>query len=566
MLAAGCLILGLAISAAAQPAPQYRVQIRPGPADASGRVSYVDVGLTVPHAEAPAGSPVLSMPLVVANVDSVAKTMTDMVATDGTGALTLEAKDSNADPMPTRTWSPTRAILGDLRVSYRAPVDNTPPKRTGPPFALRTEGGGFSAAGVCLIPAPAAAARLGLSLNWDLSAMGEGASGMSSFGDGDVDVPAAGAADRLTSAFFMAGPICRYPAQPSTGGFSAAWLNKPPLEPAPPFDPQPLMVWAEKLYAWYTDFFRTSADKPYKVFLRFNPVNPGGGVGLMNSFVVTYGRMTTPDSIKGTLAHEMLHTVAPGVGGQWFSEGLAVFYQRLLPWRAGAIGPEAFLADLNDTAARYFTNPLNNTPDDQIAKRFWEDTRIRVLPYDRGAMYMSVVDSKIRKVSAGKRSLDDIVMALLARERQGQQNTVAVWLDMLSREIGAEAKTDLERMLAGALMLPDSSAFGSCFARKTMPLRRFELGFDPKAMNEPRRVIHGLIPGSEAERAGLRNGDAITVPVGLDNIQGDQKQTITLQISRDGETFAVTYLPRGETVETFQWARVPGMADGACRY
>ncbi len=55
-------------------------------------------------------------------------------------------------------------------------------------------------------------------------------------------------------------------------------------------------------------------------------------------------------------------------------------YQGLLPFRAGLLSPEAFLEDLNDTARRYYANPLNDTPDAEIAPRFWEDTRIRVLP------------------------------------------------------------------------------------------------------------------------------------------------------------------------------------------
>jgi hypothetical protein len=54
--------------------------------------------------------------------------------------------------------------------------------------------------------------------------------------------------------------------------------------------------------------------------------------------------------------------------------------------------------------------------------------------------------------------------------------------------------------------------------------------------------------------------------VGLDSLQGKQKRTLTLQIRRGDKVFSVTYLPRGETVETYQWARVPGVADADCRY
>jgi hypothetical protein len=552
---------------AASVVPLFSLRLKPGPADKEGRVGYVDVAATLQAADTPAGVPVLRMPTVIANIDTVAKTMQDFVATDTKGTLLLDAKDdAGSAPVPYRRWVPARPIVGDLNIRYRAPISTAMPKRTGPPFALRTEGGGFSGAGVVFLVEPAASKPYHLVIRWELSELGPQATGASSFGDGDVGASkGVDAAAGLSSGFFMAGPVHRYPAKPPAGGFSSAWCSSPSLS----FDPGPLMAWTAKLYDWYEGFFKP-VERPYRVFLRYNPVNPGGGVGLMNSFVVTYDQDTKSDSLKFTLAHEMLHTFAPALGEgletEWFSEGLAVYYQRLLPLRAGAITPDAFLADLNETAARYYTNALNTVPNDQIAPRFWEDTRIRVLPYDRGAMYMAVVDKRLRKASGGKRSLDDVVFALLSRQKKALPTTPAVWVELITSELGPAAKEEYEAMLAGAVMLPDSDAFGPCFARTTAPLRRFELGFDSKVMGQPTRIIRDLIPGSEAERAGLRNGDEITTPVGLDSVQGEQKRTLTLQIRRHDKVFPVTYLPRGETVETYQWARVKGVADADCRY
>ena len=50
----------------------------------------------------------------------------------------------------------------------------------------------------------------------------------------------------------------------------------------------------------------------------------------------------------------------------------------------------------------------------------------------------------------------------------------------------------------------------------------------------------------------------------MDSVQGDPTRTLTLKVTRDGRTFAVTYLPRGETVEAWQWERVAGVPDGKC--
>lgn len=550
--------------------PMMSVILKPGPANKDGHVGYVDVTITLQSADAPAGEPLLMLPIVFANVETVAKTMKNFEAADADGALPLEVKDDPGDsPVSFRRWIPNRPVTGDLIVRYRAPISGTPAKRSGPPFDLRTEGGGFSGAGNSFILTPVASEPYGLTIRWDLAALGSLACGCSSFGDDDVEIKEAGSAGRLYSAFFMAGPIHRYPEKPAGNGFSSVWLG------SPAFDPQPLMAWSEKLHTFYRSFFKTESEKPYRIFLRYNPINPGGGVGLYNSFVATFDEKTKAENLELLLAHEMFHTFAPGMNDgsgnrlgstQWFNEGLAVFYQRLLSLRAGLIEPAEFLEDLNETAARYYTNALNDTPNDQIAPRFWEDTRIRVLPYDRGSMYMALVDGRIRKASGGKRSLDDLILTLLDREKQGLTNSTEVWIELITKELGPAAKEEFEAMLAGAVMLPESEGFGPCFKRGTLPLRRFELGFDPKVMNENPRIIRGLVPGSEAERAGLSNGDEIVLPVGLDSVQGDQKRILTLQIRRDGKVFPVTYLPRGETVSTYQWMRVPGISDSDCRY
>jgi hypothetical protein len=550
--------------------PTISITMKPGPADEEDRVYYVDVMISLQAVDAHAGNPLLMMPIIFANVDTVARTMKNFEATDADGALPLEVKDDPGDsPVSFRRWIPKRAVKGELIVRYRAPISNIPAKRSGPPFDLRTEGGGFSGAGNTFLLTPVKSERYGLTIRWDLAALGDHASGCSSFGDGDIELSEPGTATLLYRAFFMAGPMHRFPKKTATKGFSSIWLG------SPTFDPHPLMAWSEKLHAYFRNFFKTQSAKPYRVFLRYNPINPGGGVGCYNSFVATFDEKTKAENLELLLAHEMFHTFAPRLGDssanrlgstQWFDEGLAIFYQRLLPLRAGLIEPEVFLADLNKTAARYYTNALNTTPNDQIAPRFWEDTRIRVLPYDRGSMYMAVVNDRICKASGGKRSLDDLVLALYDREKKGLTNNPELWVELITEELGPAAKEEFEAMLAGAVMLPESDGFGPCFKRVTKPLRRFELGFDPRVMNENPRIIRGLVPGSEAERAGLRNGDEIVHPVGLDGIQGDQTRTLILQIRREGKIFSVTYLPRGETMTTYQWERAPSIPESECRY
>jgi len=200
----------------------------------------------------------------------------------------------------------------------------------------------------------------------------------------------------------------------------------------------------------------------------------------------------------------------------------------------------------------------------QVVPRFWEDTRIRTLPYDRGAMYFAVLDGKIRRASAGKRSLDDLILEMVRRRRAGEPAGDAVWLDLVGHELGEAGRKLHADMLAGAVMLPQSGDFGPCFTRTTGKFRRFDLGFEPKSLVGDVKTIRDLKPDSEAGKAGLRNGDVVTYSVAMDSVQGDPQRTLTLHVTRAGKAFDITYLPRGETVDAWQWARVPGVPDSRC--
>lgn len=554
---AASLLATVSLASMAQAQERLEVVLTPGAADQPDGIGHVDVTLKIAGVDAPAGAPLLGLPVVIANTATVATTLQNLRAVDASGEVPLTFKDDPAAIAYGRHWIPGRPVKGELTVSYRAPIDNTPPKRgSGPPYQLRTEGGGLSGVGNTFILIPESQKPYDVSLRWDLKNL-PGSSATSSYGEGDVAM-GVGSAGRLMSTVFMAGPMRRYP-QVAKGGFSAAWLG------TPPFDPAPVMDWTQQLHTWMIGFFRDPSQPPYRVFLRYNPINAGGGAALTNSFLTTYGKTGSGEALKGTLAHEMIHTWTAVDGpGQWFGEGNAVFYQALLPMRAGLLSPDGFLEDLNETARRYYANPLNNTPNDQIAPRFWEDTRIRVLPYDRGAMYFAVLDGKIRKASGGKRSIDNLVIEMVERERRGEPTGEDAWLELLSKDLGADGPSSHAAMLRGELMLPEPGGYGPCFTRTTGKVRRFELGFEPKSLVGDVKTVRDLQPESEAAKAGLRNGDVVTYAQALDGVQSDPAQKLTLQVTRDGKTFPISYLPRAEEVQVYQWKRVPGVPDTAC--
>ena len=563
---AGLAVFCLAGATPPAEAPRLTVTLAPARADGAGTVSYVDVTVRSDAERVDPGRPLLRLARVISNVATVADKVEGLSAADAKGPLDLTAKDEQgAEQTLWRRWYANRPVDGQLTVHYRAPITNAlNPRGPAPPLELRTEAGGFSGAGGAFLILPDTAAPHRLALHWDLAKLGPAAAGVSSLGAGDVSLAAAGGLARLDEAYFMGGAIRRYPDPPGDGPFFAAWQGDPP------FDGRALMQWTQALYGHYLGFFKPPGTPPYGVFLRRNLINPGGGVELGGSFVGTFGADTQVQDLKLTLAHEMVHTFVghfdggDSLAGSWFSEGIAVYYQRVLPLRFGQISPDAFLADLNWTAGRYYTDLMIGAPNDQIPARFWADTRIRVLPYDRGSMYFAKVDEEVRKASHGARSLDDLILAMLDRRAHGQPMDQAAWVSVVTQALGSRGKAEFDAMLAGQVVLPPSDSFGPCFERTTAPLQRYELGFEPKVLTEPDRIVRDLITGSAAQRAGLRDGDRIAEPVGQDHLQGEQQAVLTLHILRDGQPLTIRYRPRGETVQAYQWKRVASGASPTC--
>lgn len=175
----------------------------------------VDVTLTIPDAQAAADTPLLHIPYMVDDVETVAVTLKELTVRDSHGNVPLATRDVQKGNAKVREWTSPREVNGDLVVHYQAPVEQAPVDKAHhkrapappppPPHSLRTEGGGFTGGGSVFLLLPPGARPAPLALRWDLSKLGEGASATSGFGDGDVVLPM-GSPERLWSATFSAGP------------------------------------------------------------------------------------------------------------------------------------------------------------------------------------------------------------------------------------------------------------------------------------------------------------------------------------------------------------------------
>lgn len=527
-------------------APLYKLHIKPSQVDPVKGTAIIDVDITVEGVKVAAGEPVLTHQNMAPNMTGPMMA-DDVTGSDDKGEVTLVSDGK----FGMRAWTSARDIEGTLKVHYRRFIDNG---HLGSISSIpHVDGEGVYGIGSMIFLAPAAEGKYRIALDWDLSAMVPGSTAVSTLGEGDI-VTKATPISRMARAMFMAGPIKRLP-DPPKGAFSAVWTGEPT------FDVVSSMTWTSRLHAYMSKFFADPVAQPYYVFLRAHP--GGNGVAAPQAFVIGYSPRTTPESVKYLLGHEMTHTWTATEMGKWYSEGNAVYYQTLLPWRAGLMTIDQRLHDINLTAARYFSNDVIGAPDSDIEPKFWSDMRYNVLPYDRGAIYFAVLDGKIRRASGGKRSIDDLIRAMVAIEREEKEPTTEIWLDLLRKELGEEGPAIHNGMINGQWLVPESGDYGPCFRRVNAKIPRYDVGFGGPEINR-RSVVEGLRADSNAAKAGLKEGDKITYQTSTDGAQRDPNMTITMNVTRGDQKLDITYIPRSELRDGYQWERVPGVSEKDC--
>ena len=524
----------------------------------------LDVTMTMAAPDFQAGEAVVRLPLKLVGIPTARYDGDALRASDAAGPLPLVQEEEPPTPQGVyRRWKATRASRGDVVIRYAAPPRAvSAATNNGPLFDLREEGGGFVGAGVGFIATPARSGPWAVSLKWDLRDAPPGSRGAWSLGEGDVDVVVP--SDVLSFSYYAVGPLNSIPAA-GGGGFGMYWLG------TPPFDPQALGTRIQQLYAAMSAFFHDTG-KSYRVFARQNPYAGLGGSALARSFMFGYRPADRPtlDKLQSLIAHEMAHNW-PKMRGEhgdtaWYSEGTAEYYSLILAHRAGLLDADRLLTELNKRAYDYATNPFRPLSNVEAAKRFWTDPTAQTIPYGRGLIYLIQTDAAIRTASGGKRSLDDVVLAMRARELAGQPYGIPDWLALVGQEIGAAtARQGYDAMASGALLRAPANRFAPCYRLVPGTAQQFELGFARASLSDD-RVVRGLVPGSAAALAGVRDGDVIVEAGDLNTIRSEPAATMTLTLRRGDATTTVRYAPRGASVSLDRWQRDPAAPAPACRF
>jgi predicted metalloprotease with PDZ domain len=117
------------------------------------------------------------------------------------------------------------------------------------------------------------------------------------------------------------------------------------------------------------------------------------GTSFNGGFHVKYSgdAILANDAVVYTISHEIMHRyigsgcVSMGEDNQWFDEGFTDYTTWYLLSQSGIMPSGKLKETVRDTYDKLSANPVNNTPNEEIMKHFWENHDYEKLPYNRGA-------------------------------------------------------------------------------------------------------------------------------------------------------------------------------------
>ena len=250
-----------------------------------------------------------------------------------------------------------------------------------------------------------------------------------------------------------------------------------------------------------------------------DPPGRTGGEGRTNSFTLFMPKDATLSKQLRTLAHELFHAWNPQrLGGfeligvvederlYWFSEGFTDYYASLLLLRAGLISLDDYVAGYNSLIEEYYTSPVRLLTAAEMVQKRQTSYEVERLFYQRGALLAHYWDIAIRSGTNDKSSLDEVMRSLLksakARCFRLSHKRIA---DALHPYLGERGASDIEKYINRGELVPADNPFGRCAIAEVNNYHPWDMGFEAGTSFKT-RVISGVAPGSNAHRAGLRDG------------------------------------------------------------
>jgi predicted metalloprotease with PDZ domain len=281
---------------------------------------------------------------------------------------------------------------------------------------------------------------------------------------------------------------------------------------------------------------------PFRRYLFFYHVGGGGfygGLEHRSSTVIHMGdpiRGAGEDGFLTTTAHEFFHAwnvkrLRPAVlgpfdytqpvhtGALWWAEGVTDYYAQLLLVRAGLRSRDWFLKVFTDRIAELDTTPARvRVTLEEASRNAWEGGSIGydgLSYYLKGSLVGFYFDLRLRELTGGRKSLDDVMRALDARYgRHDIGYPEEGLLNTLNDVARADLTTEYTRYVRGT----DEIYWDRVLTQAGLSLHRDRVAYlgvrlvnapPPPDNTTPPAIVESVLPGFAAANMALQAGDKI---------------------------------------------------------
>lgn len=480
-------------------------------------------------------------------------TITNLRITDRKGnATAFLAGDTLIGLNKYQVWRTNRSVISPVQVSYRVEASVPFPIRRGPHIDLQQAGGGLSGSAMSFLLLPPLSDTVDIKLIWKLP---ENHQVVTSAGAGNIRFN--GTRNEFYTMQVMEGPLLSFPSDTSTQGLSIHSLGRSETEM------KKAAPWNKMAYESLRKKLLGSPDKAFRFFIRSYDGGPlQSGVAVKNCFTIYLPKEMSAIStkIRSLTAHEMVHAFVEGLLMEdegkcdWYNEGIADYLAIKIPYDAGLFTTEEYIQLVNGEAAMYYTNSLRETPENDMPNIKWLGRNSWSLGYTRGALYFANLDAKLKRITAGKFSVIDLVNEITSLNRAGKTVSDSSWRQLLKEKAGDWAVQDFDEMESGRLLIPDRDCFPGLVPEK------IQSGFFNPGFEKPLRIragekIEGLDPESNAAKAGLKEGDIISKTIAINDTYNSYDNYITITVKRNGKDLPVRFQPRKGSVTSYRWIK-----------
>lgn len=302
-----------------------------------------------------------------------------------------------------------------------------------------------------------------------------------------------------------------------------------------------------------------------------DPPGRTGGESRTNSFTFFLPKDSTLSKHLRTLAHELFHAWNPQrLGGfevigvvederlYWFSEGFTDYYASVLLLRAGLISLEDYVAGYNSLTEEYYASPVRLLPAAEMVQKRQTSYKVERLFYQRGALLAHYWDNAIRSRTNNKSSLDDVMRSLLkSATARGVSLSHKRIADALRPYLGEKGASDIEKYIDRGELVPADNFFGTCAIAEVINYHPWDMGFEADKSFKT-RVISGVVPDSNAHRAGLRDGQKW---ISGGYVHGDPNRLTKLTVIEGDTQKVVQFYPAAtEAIRLRQYKLKPGLS------